>query len=144
MKKWIPVLIMLLMFIGKKSAAQFVEASQCIGGNGNDIIVDVQKTSDSGLIVLVNTTSTDGDFSDNAGMSANVLIKLNSHYEIEWKKSYNDSDVIAMSGLSQFNQGYFIQYLSASYDVIDSSIVSISFYNLICLDSVGNKLWQKK
>ena len=144
MKKWIPVLIMLLMFIGKKSAAQFVEASQCIGGNGNDIIVDVQKTSDSGLIVLVNTTSTDGDFSDNAGMSANVLIKLNSHYEIEWKKSYNDSDVIAMSGLSQFNQGYFIQYLSASYDVIDSSIVSISFYNLICLDSVGNKLWKKK
>jgi uncharacterized repeat protein (TIGR01451 family) len=145
MKKWIPVLIMLLMFIGKKSAAQFVEASQCIGGNGNDIIVDVQKTSDSGLIVLVNTTSTDGDFSDNAGMSANVLIKLNSHYEIEWKKSYNDSDVIAMSGLSQFNQGYFIQYLSASLYIIDSSIVSATnYYNLICLDANGNKRWHKK
>lgn len=144
MRKLIYLLTAILLFANKVSVAQFVEAAQCIGGSGRDVILDVQKTADSGLIVLVITTSSDGDFDDNSGITANALIKLNSNYEIEWKKSYGSNDMIAMSGLSQFNQGYFIQYLSASYDVIDSSIVSISFYNLICLDVNGNKQWEKK
>lgn len=145
MKKLRYFLTAILFLMINKTKAQFVEAQQCIGGNGNDIIVDIQKTADSGLIVLVNTGSTDGDFADNTNTSAAcALIKLNSHYEIEWKKSYRDSSTSMMSGLSQFNQGYFLQYLSSNSVVVDSSIVSTSYYNLLCLDANGNKRWEKK
>lgn len=71
--------------------AQYVEAEQCIGGNGLDEIYMSLKTKDGGTLLCVNTNSTTGDFPTFRSYYNIGLIKLNKDNNIEWRQNITDS-----------------------------------------------------
>ncbi|MFN8261707.1 MAG: hypothetical protein U0X41_12285, partial [Chitinophagales bacterium] len=120
--------------------AQFVDAQQCMGGSGDDIIIDIQKTADSGVLVLVKTTSLDGDFAGGQDSVTCALIKFNRNHEIEWKKTIADSaSFVSSVALSQYNSICYLRYVSAQ----TGGFSSVQ-YNLVKMDAAGNDLWHKK
>lgn len=139
MKQW-TLLLTFIAFTMSVANAQFVEAQQCIGGSGEDIIIDIQKTADSGVIVLVYTTSRDGDFAGGQDSVTCALIKFNRNHEIEWRKTMADSaSFISSVALSQYNSDLYLRYISAH-----TGVYFPVQYNLVKMDAAGNELWHKK
>ena len=62
------------------------------GGSGEDYIWDILATDDGGYIFAGNTTSIDGDVSENFGASDFWVVKLDSEGNLEWEKSYGGSN----------------------------------------------------
>ena len=88
-------LILTSSFLAK---AQYIEAEQCIGGEGLDEIYMSLKTKDGGTLLCVKTNSTTGDFPTFRSYYNIGLIKLNKDNIIEWKQSISDS-VFGYSGI---------------------------------------------
>ena len=82
-------------------------AEYTYGGSGSDLPINLCVTNDGGYIFSANTTSQDGDITENFGEQDIWLAKCNSEGIIEWQKSYgtqNDDDITHLVSLS--NEGY--------------------------------------
>ncbi len=139
-------LIMSALF-SMNAVAQYVESEQCIGGSGRDQVNDIRPTADSGLLTVVITTSSDGDFADNHGGQGIGIIKFNKDHVIEWKKTI--ADTIGNSMLKKYFQYrdriYILWYsqLDAHYDSIGNYYDEYQNQFLTVLNIDGNVIWQQ-
>lgn len=68
----------------------------------------IEQTPDGGYIVAGNTSSTDGDVTNNNGFADYWVVKLNEIGEIEWQESYGGSDYEEAYSIHITSDGGFI------------------------------------
>jgi len=114
------------------------------GGSLTDFAYSVQQTSDSGYIISGETSSDDGDVSDNYGQRDTWVLKLDKDGNLEWEKTYGGSNYDGCRSIKQtFDGGYVLAGGSRSDDG------DIGFNNgqadvwILKLDQDGNIEWQK-
>lgn len=115
-----------------------------IGGSANDLITNINKTSDDGYLLVGHTFSNDGDVFENQGSCDAWILKLNSAGAIEWQKTYGGSEVDYLYDIKQTQEGGYLTCgqtesadgnLSTNYGASDAWIMKLS--------SVGEIEWSK-
>ncbi len=120
-----------------------IQWKKCIGGTKDDVFDAVQTTTDGGYILCGRSYSSDGDLSQNYGLTDGWIVKLNSAGTIEWQQTYGGSkddyvmDIVetdnhdfVFSGFTKSNNGN----LSLNYGLGDAWVGRVSGTN-------GNLLW---
>ena len=103
------------------------------GGEGEDILYDLQPTSDGGYIVVGSTNSY------GAGGVDIYIIKINSDGKHEWSKTYGGtSDDIGVSIKQSFDGGYIIAGKTESF-----GIGSPGHFYLLKITSTGAVQWSE-
>lgn len=121
-----------------------IEWQKCLGGRGADIAKNIKQTSDGGYVVAGYSNSTNGDITENNGLSDFWIVKLDANGNIDWQKCYGGSDSDTAECVQQTNDdGYII----AGYTYSDDGYVTNSRGWLdawiIKLDKNGNLVWEK-
>lgn len=76
----------------KLNATGLLEWQQIYGGSQNDIVRDIQQTSDGGYILVGETASLDGDVGFNHGELDVWVLKTDAAGLLEWEKTLGGSD----------------------------------------------------
>jgi PKD repeat protein len=120
-----------------------------LGGTDNDFYYRSINTSDGGLLVMGSTNSPlSGNITNSPrGTFDMYLVKLSATGSIQWDKRYGGSGGNSASdGIQLTDGGYLILGSTNSpqgLDVTDPSYGSDDYW-LVRLDSIGNKLWDKR
>ena len=120
------------------------------GGSKEDGIGCIIHTKDKGYILCGFTSSpADGDVSDTCiGWSDIWIIKLDSMGNKQWDKRYGGTNAENASWIEPApGGGYWISGATASpagYDVSENKYGIASDYWIFKIDSMGNKLWDKR
>jgi len=133
MKNKILLLILILPFISFAAYADVPTSWAKIYDNSScEYAQSVQQTSDGSYVVAGRTDSCGTD-----GSNAWVL-KLDTSGEVQWKKTYNDSDADSVSSVQQTSDGGYIvagtSYFFATYKA-NAWVLK--------LNSIGNVQWKK-
>jgi hypothetical protein len=116
------------------------------GGSQDESANKVLNTNDGGLVLIGTTSSNDGDFRGmNKGGIDIFVIKLDSHGDVQWKKTYGGSELdggtsitttpdggYVLTGYTYSNDGDFKGMNKGDADVL-----------VIKLDSNGDIQWKK-
>jgi hypothetical protein len=112
-----------------------------LGGSSVDIAYSIHQTSDGGYIVTGETSSLDGDITENHGNIDFWVLKLDGFGEIEWQKTFGgDGTDVASEVLQTLDGGYVVAGYVGS-DV--PNYHGVFDYWVIKLDVTGNIEWQK-
>ncbi|MBE9466808.1 MAG: hypothetical protein IMY72_00645 [Bacteroidetes bacterium] len=118
-----------------------------LGGSDEDYAYSVCATNDGGCIIGGRVWSDDGDVSDNDGGHEAWIVKLNSDFEIEWKKTYGGTNGETLKSIRQMPDG---GYIVAASSLSNDGDVSINTGNsflydfwIIKLSSSGDIVWEK-
>lgn len=85
------------------------------GGTGDDQSRKIHQTADNGFIIGAETTSNNGDVTNNHGYYDYWVIKLNSLGAIEWQKTYGGESQDSLQDLQKTDDGgYILSGLSSS------------------------------
>jgi len=79
-----------------------------LGGSGSDGFVSVQQTMEGGFIVAGDSSSTDGDVSENRGDRDGWVVKLDTDGEIEWQRTFGGSREDRINDIQQTTDGGFV------------------------------------
>ncbi len=123
--------------------AQYVESEQCLGGNDNEHIRYIEKMPDGGKILIIETLSTNGTFSDTHGLTDVALVRLNNQNQVEWEKAIDDSlhnDYYKFMMLFEGN----IYLITQSDIAADSINTASSELMLTAMDLSGNIRWKNR
>ena len=121
------------------------EVVKTFGGSDEDIAHGVSVTEDGGFVVVGNTQSNDGNFSNKTIVGSDIfLMKFNLSFDLEWTQLFGGSaddrghDVIQLS-----DGGFAVVGYSKSSD--GSATVNEGQHDNLVLrtDSNGTLLWQK-
>lgn len=129
-------------WIVKLNAAGTIEWQKCIGGSWWDEARSIKQTADSGYIVACITQSFNGDAAGNHGNSDILLMKLDKHGNISWKKCIGGSAFEDVSDIQIAANGYVMTGLSNSADGDVTGNHGMYDYWTVKTDSTGNILWQ--
>lgn len=115
------------------------------GGSEEDIAHGVSVTLDGGFVVVGNTQSTDGNFSDKSYVGSDIfLMKFDSFFNLEWTKTYGGSGDDRGHDVVQLSDGGFAVIGYSKSDDGDASLNEGQHDNwLIRTNSKGVLLWQK-
>ena len=116
------------------------------GGSEEDIAHGITATADGGYILVGNSKSTDGTFSNKNRAGSDIfLMKFNASNEVEWTSTYGGSkddrghDVVQLA-----DGGFAVVGYSQSSDG-DASRNKGQHDNWVFrTDALGNLLWEKK
>ena len=114
-----------------------------LGGTNNENAFAVTTTSDNGFILAASAVSTDGDVSNNHGMSDAWIVKIDSSGNKLWAKTYGGSGNDGVSSIIRVNNGFLVagQTESTDGDVIPTNgIVGAWIFQI---DDNGAIVWQK-
>lgn len=122
-----------------------IEWQECFGGSEWDCAYDILPVS-GGYIIAGWTVSSDGDISNNNGLSDGWILKISTTGEIIWEKNYGGTKGDNIYRIFPAGQGEFY-LLGAS----NSSDVDISYDPypdswdlwLLKIDSIGNIIWEE-
>lgn len=124
--------------------------NKCYGGGDDDILRDLQLTSDGGFILVGNTGSDDGDVNGRHDGADIWVVKCDSFGQIQWQRCYGGTgDDLGQSIIVDEYGGYTIVGSTNSNDFDVSGIhydVSCGFCMdvwMIRIDNSGAILWSK-
>lgn len=104
-------------WVTKLSPTGALEWQKCLGGSGNEYAYCLQTTTDGGTVLLLDTTSTDGDITGNHGNLDVWLVKLSSTGVLEWQKCLGGTSVDrAFSIQATANNEYILSGFTYSDD----------------------------
>lgn len=128
-----------------------IEWQKCIGGKNEDKFFDIKQTTDGGYIAIGQTTSNNGDISDNSGDMDGLVVKLDDKGDIEWEKCINsDVDNKSYPVKQTEDKLYSVQQTEdGGYLIVgDTSIIMEGNRDksslFLKLDKKGNIQWNKK
>lgn len=114
------------------------------GGSQMEKAHDVEETSDGGYIIAGESSSNDGDLTNNYGNRDVWIIKVNSVGNIVWQKSYGGSSWDSAQSIEQTEDGGFI--VAGESESTDGDVTGnhggLDFW-IMKLDSLGNLTWQE-
>ncbi len=94
-----------------------IEWQKTYGGSGVDIAYSIQQTRDGRYIVAGHTESSNGDITENKGMSDIWILKLGLDGSLEWQKTYGGSNEdFAYSIKETRDSGYIVAGWTRSND----------------------------
>ena len=131
-------------WVVKLSSLGEIEWQKSLGGSYSDTARELQLTDDGGFVVSGSSSSTDGDITENYGISDYWVVKLSSSGEIEWQKSLGGSNSDLSYSIKQALDGGFIvagNSFSNDGDVSDNHGVSDMW--VVKLSSLGEIEWEK-
>lgn len=94
-----------------------LEWEKSYGGSGWDYPTSAVKTLNSGIVIVGESNSKDGDVSKNNGYNDYWIIKIDANGNLDWEKSYSGSmSDLARSISRTTDDGYIVSGLSFSSD----------------------------
>ncbi|MFI5172554.1 MAG: MopE-related protein [Chitinophagales bacterium] len=135
-------------WIVKLNNALEVEWDKTIGGSANDLLSDIQQTTDGGYIIGGSSKSDACEYkSENArGDQDYWVIKLNNSGDIEWDKTLGGSGLdILNEVLPAADGGYLISgssYSDISGDKTENNFSDSADIWMIKLNTIGEVEWQ--
>ncbi|MBA5628458.1 hypothetical protein [Moheibacter lacus] len=125
-----------------------VQWTKTYGGSQNDHGFDLVQSTDGGYAILGYSQSSDGDVSENAGMSDYWIAKLDAEGNLLWEKSFGYVGGDAGTVLTPTHDGGYL--LTGVLDAFASGGEGNTFnkhpggnYWMIKLDAQGNKEWSR-
>ncbi|MFH0755984.1 MAG: T9SS type A sorting domain-containing protein [Bacteroidota bacterium] len=117
--------------------------SRYYGGSGADDPQRIMKTADGHLIILGNTNSTDGAFSENHGGTDGFVMKVDSMGNLQWSRLFGGTGEDFLTSGDIAANGDL--YLSGITESTDQGITGHGLLDgwMIRLSSNGTLLWQK-
>ena len=135
-------------WIVKTNSTGQIEWQKILGGNADDVAMQIQQTSDSGYIVAGYSNSVDFDVTGYIGQYDYWIVKLNKLGTVIWQKSYGGSkDDNCYSIKQTYDKGYILcgQSDSDDFDVYNHKSNALygthSDYWVLKIDSIGNIIW---
>ncbi|SRX72472.1 T9SS type A sorting domain-containing protein [Aequorivita antarctica] len=121
-----------------------IEWEKSYGGTSNETGHNIIQTLEGGYIIAANTSSNDGDVSNNNGGVDYWIIKISSTGLIEWEKNYGGSDNEWAYRILQLADG---SYIVAGITTSNDGDVSFNHggydYWVVKLSSIGSIEWEK-
>jgi hypothetical protein len=108
--------------------------SKTFGGIDLDGMHDVQQTIDDGYLIIGQTSSNNGDVTDNHGNLDCWVIKLQTNGNLEWQKTYGGSGDDSANYIQKTNDGHYIIAgetnssdgdISSTHENLDTWVVKI-------------------
>lgn len=104
-------------WVTKLSSSGDLQWQKCLGGSASEYAFSIQNTADGGAILVLDTTSTDGDVTGNHGNLDVWLVKLSSTGTLEWQRCLGGTSADrAFSVQTTANDGYIVSGLTYSND----------------------------
>ena len=117
---------------------------KALGGTETETAYSVQQTSDGGYIVAGNSSSTDGDVTNNHGNYDYWVVKLDGNGNLMWQQSLGGSDNDNAYSIQQTSDGgYIVAGESNSIDGNATGNHGITDYWIVKLTNLGVIQWQK-
>jgi len=116
------------------------------GGTGQDRANSIYETADNGYIIAGESTSTDGDVTNNKGRSDFWVVKINNNGALLWEKSLGGSSFDTAQEIKQTTDGGYIVVgttYSSNGDVIGAHGGQGIDIWAVKLNNLGNIVWQK-
>ena len=115
------------------------------GGSEEDIAHGIAATSDGGYIVVGNSKSTDGTFSNKKRIGSDIfLVKFNALNEVEWTSTYGGSEDDRGHDVVQLADGGFAVVGYSQSSDGDATRNEGQHDNWVFkVDAQGNLLWEK-
>ena len=95
-------------WIVKLTSTGGIAWEKSLGGSSGDVAHSVQQTTDGGYIIAGESSSNDGDVTENQGGSDFWIVKLDSSGEFEWQKSLGGSLTDAAYSIEQASDGSYV------------------------------------
>lgn len=132
------------MWVVKLNSLGVIQWQQTYGGSSSDIGNDVLLTPDGGYLIGGTSSSNDGPFTTNKGVTDIVLIKIDASGVIQWAGNYGgtDKDNLASLGLTSDNN-YLLGATTFSNDVDVSFNNGSADYWILKVDTLGAIVWEK-
>ena len=127
-------------WVVKLDASGVIEWEKSLGGSALDLGYSIFQTNEGGYIVAGESSSSDGDVTNNLGNKDYWIVKLNFEGKIEWEKTYGSTGLDRANDIQQTSDGGFIaigQSRSSNGDVTgahggyDFWVVKLSFTGTI-------------
>ncbi len=125
--------------------APAIEWKKCLGGTLNDLTIDVETTSDGGIVAAIDARSSDGDVTGYHGLGDIWVVKLNNAGTIEWQRALGGSGNEGAMDIAEASDGGI---LVAGYTFSNDGDVS-GFHGgdgdlwVVKLTATGALLWQR-
>ncbi|MFI5172366.1 MAG: MopE-related protein [Chitinophagales bacterium] len=114
------------------------------GGTKGDIAYKIKETPDKGFIIFGYSPSSDGDITENKGVSDYWVVKVDSNQNIEWQKTLGGSSYdYGRSGLIDYDGGVCIFGYSLSGDGDISAPLGANDFWLVKLNAEGDLIWER-
>jgi gliding motility-associated-like protein len=138
--------ILSLSFVtaGGQTSPPSLQWQHSIGGSLADLGYDIQSTPDGGFITAGSSASSNGDLTQNKGLTDGWVIKFNAAGNIQWQKNYGGNyydDLVKIKVVP--GGGYIAAGYTSSSDGDVSGIHGGTDMWVTRLDDAGNLLWQK-
>jgi gliding motility-associated-like protein len=120
-----------------------IQWKKCLGGTEEDQANKIIQTSEGGYLVVGNSSSTDGDVTNNNGNIDFWVVKLNNLGIIQWEKSFGGTSwEVPYTAFQLSNGRYIVAGLTTS---IDGDVVGNHGNDgwILNLDTNGTLIWQK-
>ncbi|MEL7424819.1 MAG: T9SS type A sorting domain-containing protein [Bacteroidota bacterium] len=131
-------------WVVKLTAAGELDWEASYGGSNHEIARDALPTQDGGYIVVGQTSSEDGQVSENQGGSDYWILKLDATGQLEWEKSYGGAGSDYGYAIEQAaDGGYFIAGGSQSSNGDVSENKGGVDYWIIRLSASGELIWER-
>ncbi len=134
-------------WIVKIDAAGTLQWQKSFGGTAQDQGNSVAQTLDGGYIIAGETSSTNGDFTDNHGASDSFVIRLDDSGNLVWKKCIGGTASENAKGVVQAADGNFI--IASTSNSLGGQVwghtgatCSMDYW-IVKLDLSGNFIWNK-
>src|SRR5690606_26129079 len=104
-------------YIAKLNSTGSLEWEEMFGGTEIDYALEVIQTSDNGYVLMGNTSSNDGDVTNNQGGIDLWVVKLDNDGDLQWERSLGGSgDDFQASIQLTVDGGYIVAAASFSAD----------------------------
>ncbi|MDA8948354.1 hypothetical protein N9H57_04370 [Flavobacteriaceae bacterium] len=121
------------------------DAIKTYGGSQEDIAHGIQITKDGGFVVVGNTQSTDGNFSNKSYVGSDIfLMKFSATYDLEWTQTFGGSGDDRGHDVVQLSDGGFavVGYSKSSDGDLTQNQGQHDNW-VFKVDAHGDLLWQK-
>ncbi|HRI34998.1 MAG TPA: hypothetical protein PLD02_14715, partial [Saprospiraceae bacterium] len=125
----------------------YIEWQRTLGGNTNDFLKSIAKTSDGGVILGGSSNSGISGIKTQDSMMNDVwVVKLDKNHTIEWQKTIGGSNGDGLNSIQETDDKGFILGANSVSNISGDKTENCygrSDYWIIKLDSSGNIQWQK-
>jgi hypothetical protein len=132
-----------LLLVVHRVNAQTIEWQQNFGGSNSETLNHATSTPDGGYIIAGQTFSSDGDISQNNGISDAWVVKIDALGVLEWQKNLGGTKAEAAEWVTPLPDGYIVTGSTSSSDGDVTFNNGSSDIWVVKLDLTGAIVWQK-
>lgn len=115
------------------------------GGSGNESCKSIKKSNNGGYILIGNSTSINGDLSNNYGQQDVWMLKIDNDGQILWQQNFGGSNDDFINNFTEDYEGNFViigETYSFDFDASENhSGIGARDYFILKVSAEGQKIW---